>query len=262
MDQITAFFQSLAPAGFDWLGFFKTLLILSATVLALGLLGRLIFGKKSLLNQSLSTAISIVLCCILTVCLNSLGASLESLLTALPFLDISGNDLQLQLSIADLATPLLSMVVLCYFVNQTDRWLPEGKGIFGWFFFRCCGVLLAMVLHRAVTGITCVLVPDPVLFWASWILLGALVLMLLLGALHLLLGGKKALFRSLHDFFFKNDIGKSVYRAVLTTLILALLTWIASLLGVNSLYIGFDGIGSLIVVLILLAIWFVIGHLL
>lgn len=260
MDQISTFFNSLVPAGFDWLSFFKTLLILAAILLVLGLLGRLLFGKKSLLNQSLSTAISILLCCIVTVFLNSLGAGLEFLLSALPFLDISGNTLQLSLS--DLATPLLSMVILCCFVNQADRWMPEGKGFFGWFFFRCCGVLLAMVLHRAVTGIVYFLLPDPVLFWASWILLGALVLMLLLGALHLLFGGKKALFRGLHDFFFKNEVGKTVYRAVLTTLILALLAWIASLLGVNSLYLRFDGIPSLAVVLILLSILFVISHLL
>lgn len=263
MDQISAFFNALVPAGFDWLAFFKTLLILAAAVLVLGLLARLLFGKKSLLNHSLSSAISILFIYIITVCIHSLGVNLNFLLAPLPFVSISGDHLYISVELSSLASQLLSMVILSFLANLADSWLPEGKGVLGWFFFRCISVLLAMLLHLIVYSILNALLPAIILLWTPRVLLIALALMILLGALKVLFSITSPLFTSLHKFFFRHTVGKMVYQAFLTTLVLAAIVYGLELLGIHAIYVASDALmGYLPVLLILLGIWFVIGHLL
>ncbi len=263
MDQFVAFFNSLVPPGFDWYHFFKTLLILAAAVLILGLLARLLFGRKSLLNHSLSSAISILFIYIITVCIHSLGVDLNFLLTPLPFVSIRGDYLQISLELSALASQLLSMVILSFLANLADSWLPNGKGIFGWFFFRCISVLLAMLLHLIVTSIIAALLPAIFLLWTPRILLAALLLMLLLGAIKVVFSVTSPLFHTLHHFFFKHTVGKMVYQAVLTTVVLTAIVYALDYFGVNAIYVASSAlVGYLPILLILLGIWFVIGHML
>ena len=140
MDKIIDFLNSIVPAGFDWQSFFKAALILALGLTLLGLLARLLFGKKSLLNRSLSSAISILFIYIVTVVIHSFGVNLSFLLSPLPFISISGDYLYLAVDMNDLSSHLLSMVILSFLANLADSWLPNGKGIFGWFFFRCISV--------------------------------------------------------------------------------------------------------------------------
>ncbi len=263
MDQITAFLNSLIPAGFDWLSFLKTLLILAAAVLVLGLLARMLFGKKSLLNHSLSSAISILFIYIITVCIHSLGVDLQFLLSPLPFVTISGGYLYIDIDMAKLASQLLSMMILSFLANLADSWLPNGKGVISWFFFRCISVLLAMLLHLIVTSILNALLPQILLLWTPRVLLAALVVMLLLGALKVLFAVTSPLFALLSGFFFKHTIGKMVYKAFLTTLILAAIVYALDYFGINTMYVASSALLSYLpILLILLGIWFVIGHLL
>ncbi len=263
MDQIIAFLNSLLPAGFDWQSFLKALLILAAGVLVLGFLARMLFGKKSLLNRSLSSAISILFIYIITVCIHSLGVNLDFLLSPLPFVSISGEYLYIELEMSALASQLLSMVILSFLANLADSWLPDGKGVIGWFFFRCISVLLAMILHLIVTSLLTALLPEGLLVWTPRILLGALLLMLLLGAFKVIFAVTSPLFALLSNFFFKHTVGKMVYKAVLTTAILAAIVYALDYFGVNALYVAASALqGYLPVLLILLGIWFVIGHLL
>ncbi len=263
MDQIIAFFHSLVPPGFDWQSFLKALLILTAAVLVLGLLARLLFGKKSLLNHSLSSAISILFIYIITVCIHTLGVDLNFLLTPLPFVSISGDYLYISLDLSALSFQLLSMVILSFLANLADSWLPNGKGVIGWFFFRCISVLLAMLLHLITVSILNALLPQIILLWTPRIMLGALTLMILLGALKVLFAVTSPLFNALHGFFFKHTLGKMVYRAVLTTLILSAIVYALDYFGINAVYVASSALmGYLPVLLILLGIWFVIGHLL
>lgn len=263
MDNISTFLQSLIPAGFDFQNFFKTLLILTAAVLIMGLLARLLFGKKSLLNRSLSSAISILFIYIITVCIHSLGVNLQFLLSPLPFVSIRGEYLYISTELSQLATHLLSMVSLSFLANLADSWLPDGKGVLGWFFFRCISVLLAMLLHLITISIINALLPSIILLWTPRILLIALGLMIFLGLLKVPFAVTNPLFAALHNFFFKHTVGKMIYRGVLTTIIIATVVYTLNFLGINTIYIASGVLISYLpILLILLGIWFLIGHLL
>lgn len=263
MDEITAFLNSLLPNGLSWQEFLKALLILAALALVLALLARMLFGKKSLLNRSLSSAISILFIYIITVCIHTLGVNLSFLLSPLPFVTVSGNNLTISVDMSLLASQLLSMMILSFLANLADSWLPNGKHVFSWLFFRCISVLLAMLLHLIVTSILSALLPDLLLLWTPRVLLIALAVMLLLGFLKVLFSLTSPLFSALHSFFFRHTVGKMVYKAFLTTLILCAIFWAMDYFGINVISIASSALlGYLPVLLILLGIWFIIGFLL
>ena len=60
MDQIKALLEGI---DFQSDVFWKAVIIMAAGTLLLGAVGRFIFGKKSVLNQSVSSAISFVMFC-------------------------------------------------------------------------------------------------------------------------------------------------------------------------------------------------------
>ncbi len=261
MDQVIAFINSLVPAGFDWAALLKSAAILAAAVFVLGILARLLFGKNSLLNRSLSSAISILFIYIVTVVIHSLGVDLSFLISPLPFVTITGDYLSISVDMSTLSTHLLSMVILSFLANLADSWLPTGKGIFSWFFFRCISVLLAMLLHLIAISIISVILPAIILLWTPRILLWALVIMILLGALKVLFAVTNPLFAFLYSFFFGHQIGKMVYRAVLTTAILAGIVYGLNYFGISTVYIASSALAAYAPVLVvLLVIWYVIGH--
>ncbi len=263
MDEFIAFLNSLLPDGMSWYDIGKSVLILTAAVLILGFLARLLFGKKSLLNRSLSSAINILFIYIVTVCIHALGVNLNFLLAPLPFVSVSGEYLYISVEMEALASELLSMVILSFLANLADSWLPEGKSVIGWFFFRCMSVLLAMLLHVIVTSILNLILPAIVLLWTPRVLLIALGVMLLLGMVKVVFAVTLPLFALLHNFFFKHTVGKMVYQAFLTTLLLWGIFYALDHFGINALYVASSALlGYLPVLVILIGIWFVIGHLL
>lgn len=262
MDQILDVLRSLVPTGFDLEAFLTAVLVLVVGIFALGLLARLLFGKKSLLNHSISSAISILFIYIVTVVIHSFGVDLGFLLSPLPFVSISGDYLTLTVNMSSLSSHLLSMVILSFLANLADSWLPSGKNAFSWFFFRCISVLLAMVLHLIVTAIIAALLPEGLLVWTPRILLWALMLMIVLGALKILFALTSPLFAALHSFFFSHTVGKMVYKAVLTTAILAAIVYVLNYFGIATVYIASAALAAYVPLLvILLLIWFIIGHL-
>lgn len=263
MEQFITFINSLLPAGFDWQSFLKASLILALGIMILGLLARLLFGKNSLLNRSLSSAISILFIYIVTVVIHSFGVNLSFLISPLPFITLSGDYLYLSVDLTQLSSQLFSMVILSFLANLAESWLPNGKGIFGWFFFRCISVLLAMLLHLIVVSILNVILPAIVLLWTPKIMLWALIAMIILGAFKVLFAVTSPLFKALHSFFFGHVIGKMIYRAVLTTAILGVIIYALNYFGVATVYIAASALTAYAPVLaVLLVIWYVIGHLL
>ena len=84
MNELLNQLQSLVPTGFDMLAFLKVLGILIVVFLAVGFIGRLIFGKKSALNQSVSAAIGILFIYALTIVIHSYGITLDFLVSPCP----------------------------------------------------------------------------------------------------------------------------------------------------------------------------------
>lgn len=271
MDEIVSFLKSLIPEGFDLEKFLYSALLLCGGALVLGFLGRLIFGKKSVLNQSVSSAIGILFIYALTIVLHSQGIDLKLLVSPLPFITLDGDYLHLYSFVSSdyvvACGQLLTMIVLSFLVNLVNGWLPTGKKLIPWLFFRCLSVILAMLLHTIVSVLLNMFLPEGLLTWAPVILLGLLLLMLATGALKFLVGAVigtvNPVIGLLYTFFFSTVIGKQLSKAVLTTgLIFALVAGL-NYIGVTAIYIAGSALIAYIPLLIvLLALWYVIGHLL
>lgn len=270
MEELIASLKSLIPANFDVETFLMTMLLLCAGFLVLGGLARLIFGKRSLMSQSVSSAIGIFFIYAFTVVIYSFGVNLNFLVSPLPFIFLRGEYLHIFSFLgADYVTicgQLLNMVILAFLVNVVDRIMPKGKHIISWLFFRCVSIVAAMLLHVLVNMILTALLPEGLLTWAPVILLALLFVMLLAGALKFLVGTLIAsvnpMIGFLYTFFFATIVGKMLSRAVFTTLIISGLVLALNHLGVVAVCIGSSVlVAYLPLLIILLVLWYIIGRL-
>ncbi len=268
MEAIITYLQGILPEGFQVESFLKMALFLIAGLVIFGLLGRFVFGKGSVLSRSVSSAIAILFIYVITIVIHSLGVDLQFLLSPLPFVKIDGD--YLRFLIYDkgqyplICNQLLTMIILAFVANLADSWLPTGKNIFTWFFFRCLSVIIAMVLHLIANAILAAFLPEGLLTWAPVVLLGLLVVMLLVGALKLLVGlvlsTVNPVIGALYTFFFANIIGKQISKAVLTTAILAGIVALMHYLGIAAVYIASSALVVYIpLLIILLLLWWLIG---
>lgn len=271
MEQILTYLESLIPEGVEGSSLLTSVLTVCAAVLVISLLARLFFGRKSTLNRSISSAINILFIYAVTITVQSLGVNLGFLLSPLPFVSLEGE----YMSIMDLlnsdytviCSHILSMVILAFLANIADGWLPEGKKLLSWFFFRCISVLLAMVLHLLVTTILTALLPEGLLELAPTVLLSLLVVMILVGALKylvgLVIGTVNPIIGALYTFFFANVVGKMLSKAVLTAALVTSIVLILNYFGITALLVASTALlAYLPFLLVLLAVWYVVGHLL
>lgn len=251
--------------------FLTLALVLTIGSLIFGFIGRFAFGKKSVLNQSVSSAIGILFIYAVTVVIHSYGLNLKFLVSPLPFVSISGEWMSIfpiaQSGYVAVCGELLNMIILAFLVNIVNRWMPQGKKLLSWLFFRVLSVALGMVAFSVANYLLTMFLPQGLLTWAPVILLGLLVVMLLVGALKGLMGAVLAsvnpLIGFLYTFFFANVVGKMLTRAMLTTLLLGALVYGLNYLGVTGLAIGTAVLVAYIpMLLLLLALWFIVGKLL
>ena len=271
MEEIMNMLQSLVPENFDMPTFLKAAAILCIGSLVLGFLGRTVFGKKSVLNQSVSSAIGILFIYAATIVIYSYGIDLNFLVSPLPFVSLSGEYLGIfSFAGADyvaICGQLLDMVILAFLVNLVNGWLPTGKKLLGWMFFRCVSVVGAMLFYAVVNHLLAAFLPEGLLMWAPVILLGLLILMLLTGALKILVGAVLSTVNPvvglLYTFFFSTVIGKQISKAVLTTLLISGMVMGLNYIGCTMVYIGAAALAAYLpLLIILLVLWYVIGRIL
>lgn len=271
MDKIFDFFESITPSQFSIYGFFRFLAVLVIGILLLSVIGRLIFGKRSNLNHALSSAIAIICIYILNVVLYSVGIKVDALLSPLPFVQIHGDYLVVydifHSGFRTLCGQLLDLVILAFFVNLLDTWLPKGKKLWGWFFFRILSVILGICLHNVVNMLLGAILPYSFEQIGPMVLIIVLLAALLLGALKLVVGGVlmflNPLLGLLYAFFFSNLVGKQVSKAILTTAILTGLVCLLNFLDITAIYIASAALAAFIpLVLIVLLLWYIVSHLL
>jgi hypothetical protein len=264
LDSLTALF----PTDFNYQGFFIVLGVLSAFLLILGFVGRFIFGRKSVEHGAVSSVIGILFIYALAIVIHSLGIKLNFMLSPLPFINLNGETLSFfHFAGADytqICGEVLDMIILAFVVNLIDRWMPVGKHMFGWFFFRALSVALGTLAFTLVMGLLNQYLPQGLLTWAPVILLGILLLSLALGALKFLVGALLAtvnpLLAVLYTFFFASVLGKMVTKALLTTAIMCAMVYALEYFSIASLPIGTGVLMAYIPLLIaLLILWYIIG---
>lgn len=270
MEAIYGFIESITPENFSAPKYLQFLLILVVGVLALSLIGRLI-GKRSMLSHAVSSAIAILCIYVVNIVVYSTGARLEAILSPLPFVTINGEYLSLfpilTSDFRSICTQVLNMVFLAFLMNLLDSWLPKGKNLLSWYFFRFLSVVLAICLQYVVNLLLGAIVPTTFAQHAPMVLLIILASALLLSSLKLLIGGALAfispLLAILYAFFFSNEVGKQLSKAILTTIILTALVCLMDYLGVVTIYIASAALAAYLPLLIIvLILWYVVGHLL
>lgn len=270
MEAIYSFIESITPDHFDAPQYVKFLLILVVGVLVLGIIARL-FGKRSLLSHAISSAIAILCIYVVNIVIYSTGVKLDAILSPLPFVNISGDYLAvfpiLTSDLYSICSQVLNMVFLAFLMNLLDSWLPKGKKVLSWYFFRFLSVVLAICLQYVINLLLGAIIPTTLAEHAPMVLLVILAAALLLGSLKLLVGGALAFLNPIlaifYTFFFSNLVGKQLRKAILTTLILTALVCLLDYLGVVSIYIASAALAAYLpLLIIILLLWYVVGHLL
>lgn len=271
MEAIYAFIESVTPAGFNARQFLQFLAIVVLGLLALAVIARLIFGKRSNMNHAVSSAIAILCIYVVNVVIYSTGAKLDVILSPLPFVSISGDFLTLfPILTADfnsICTHVLDMIILAFLMNLLDGWLPKGQKMLSWYFFQFLSVVLAICLQYVVNLLLGVILPEGFAQIAPTVLMIVLTASLALGALKLLVGGALAfinpLLGILYTFFFSTMVGKQLSKAILTAAILTALVCLLDYLEITAICIATAALAAYIpLIVIVLILWYVVGHLL
>lgn len=260
------------PRNLDFITVAEFMLYFIAASLILGVLGRVMLGKRSSLNHSLSSVMGILFIYAATVTVYTFKPwVLEILLSPLPFVTFAGDYLIL-LPISDvqfpaLCTQILSLIILAFLVNLLDNILPKGNNVVSWYLMRFITIALCMMLHLLVCWTFETYLPEVLVKYAPTLLLAILVFMLLSGALNLILGlfiaTVNPFMGAMYTFFFSTVIGKQVSKAVFSAAIVTGVFWLMDYFGYTIIAISAAALLTYIpLALVLLVLWYLIGHVL
>ncbi len=264
--------QDLIPTQVELGSMMKYLVIFAAASLLLGLVGRAALGKRSDLNHALSSVMGILLVYVLTIVIYTFRPwELDKLLSPLPFVVFAGEYMSLfsfqTASIGIICYEILAMLILSFLVNLFDTFIPQGETAVSWYLLRFLTVILAMGAHLLARWALTTYLPDVLVTYAPMILLGILAVLLLLGVLKMILGlvltAVNPILGAIYAFFFSNIIGKQLTKAVLSTAILCALVYLLEYVGIFLVSITQEALLAYIPALvILLVLWYLIGHIL
>lgn len=235
--------------------------------IVLGLVGRFAFGRKSILNISVSSSFGILFIYGLSVIIASSEMNLSPLAAPLPFVTVSGNALLLidfyHAPYTSICSEILSMIILAFLVNLADSLLPKPKNVVKWIFFRLLTILIGYLLHLSTVWLFETYLPNSIVTYAPIVLLAILALMLMTGSLKIVIGAlistSNPIVGALYTFFFANIIGKQITKAVLTTAIIIGLIVALQYAGISSIAISAAAIlPYLPVVILLLVMWYLL----
>lgn len=268
METLTNLLTNL-PTNIDIISMMKFIGVFAFGILFIGLLGRVVLGKRSSLNHSVSSAMGILFVYALTVVVYTFDPyALSKYLAPLPFVRFSGDVLHIfsfkGAAYAEVCREVLSMIILAFLVNLLDCWIPKGKKFGTWFINRVLTVLLAMVLHYLVKWTFNAFLPGVLVTYAPTIVLCILGAMLALGVaniiLSLVLTVVNPIIGALYTFFFSNFLGKQISKAVFTTVILCCVVIALNYFGYAAIGISAGVLGNYIPLLaVLIILWYLLG---
>lgn len=263
---------SMIPAEITIVTMIKFIAVLAVFVFVVCFLFRMLFGKKSAVNEALCAGIGVLCIYITTIMIYTFSpGNLENFLVPLPFLEFSGDSLYL-MSFEDagftaICSQFLSMVILVLLYNLASGILPDGEetSVVNWLLLRFMTIIAAMTAHWFLSGVTESFLPDLLISYGPMILLLCLVASMMMGILKVILGIAltvvNPLFGILFTFFFRNTLGKQISKAMLTATILSLLVVILRRLGYGIVCISASALASYIPLLaVLLGLWVLIGR--
>ncbi len=271
MEFINDFMQEVQLHTDTILSYLKFLGILVFGILLLSSLFHFIFGKKAQLNHAVSATVEILCLYVINIVIYSLGLHWELFLSPLPFISIEGDYMHVMPILSTdfhlVCEQVLKVVMIAFLVNLLESIMPIGKRLLSWYFFRLLTVVLAVGANYLVDMLITAFVPETVFAMAETVLLVLLVALILLGSLKVLVGVTLAfldpIVSALYTFFFSSIVGRQLARALVTTALLTALVALLDTLELTTIFIAASGLTAYIPLLIvLLALWYVIGHIL
>lgn len=264
--------SSYFPTEMDFTTVAEFMLYFTAASLILGVLSRMVLGKRSSLNHSLSSVMGILFIYAATIVVYTFKPwNLEILLSPLPFVTFAG-DYLIVLPMTDaqfpaLCTQILSLIILAFLVNLLDTFIPKGKNVVSWYLLRFITVALCMLLHLLVCWAFEMYLPEVLVKYAPTVLLGLLLFMMLSGILNLILGAvitaANPFMGAMYTFFFSNIIGKQLSKAVFSSAVLCGIFFLMDYFGYTIISITAASLMTYIpLALVLLILWYLIGHVL
>ena len=264
--------SSYFPRELNFIVVAKFMLYFTAASLILGVLGRVVLGKRSSLNHSLSSVMGILFIYAVTVTVYTFQPwNLHILLSPLPFVTFA-EDYMILLPITDshflpLCTQILSLIILAFLVNLLDTFIPKGNNVVSWYLLRFITIALCMMLHLIVCWAFETYLPDFLVKYAPALLLCILAFMLLSGMLNLIMGlviaTANPFLGAMYTFFFSTVIGKQVSKAVFSSAIVSGVFWLMDYFGYTVIAVSAAALMAYIpLALAFLVLWYLIGHIL
>lgn len=263
---------SYIPAEVDFASTMQFLFFFAVVSLLMGVLGRVVMGKRSSLNHAMSSAMGILFIYAVTMCIYTFWPELGMhQLSPLPYITFFEDYIVLSpvigVSLSIFCTQTLSLIILSFLVNLLDAFLPKGSSVLSWYLYRFFTVALAMILHIMVQWVSNTYLPTGLVTYAPMILLGILIGMLLLGLLNIILGVALTVMNpiigGIYTFFFSNIVGKQITKAVFSSALICFLFIVLDKLGYTVICISAAAIGSYIpLAVVLLILWYLLGHVL
>lgn len=263
---------SYLPSEIDFMTVAQFLLYFAAASLVLGGISRVVLGKRSSLSHALSSVMAVLFIYTITVVIYTFKPwNLDILLSPLPFVTFSDHYLIihpiLDLTFPALCTQVLSLLILTFLINLVDTLIPEGEGILSWLLLRLITVLGSFGLHLLVSWAFRTYLPDALVTYAPMVLLGILLVLLASGVISLMLGLVIAVtspfLGAMYTFFFSNIMGKQISKSIFTGGVICGILWLLEHFGLVVILISPAALLTYIpLALVLLGLWFLIGHLL
>lgn len=264
--------SSYLPAEINFVSVAEFMLFFTAASLILGVLSRMVLGKRSSLNHSLSSVMGILFIYAMTIVVYTFKPwNLELLLSPLPFVTFAGDYLivfpMTDAQFPAVCTEVLSLVILAFLVNILDTVVPRGQNVVSWYLLRFITMVLCMGVHLVVRWAISTYLPEILVQYAPTVLLILLAFMLLSGILNLVLGLVIAVANpfmgAMYTFFFSNVIGKQLSKAIFTSAILCGVVYLMEFFGYTVISISAAALLTYIpLALVLLVLWYLIGHVL
>lgn len=263
---------SYIPAEIDFVKSMQFVFLFAVASLITGVFGRVVMGKRSSVNHAMSSSMGILFIYAVTICIFTFQPwKLSELLSPLPFVTFYDEFIILSPVIGAswslFCSQALSLIILSFLVNLLDSFIPKGSNILTWYLYRFLTVTLAMILHFLVHWACNTYLPTGLVTYAPILLLGVLLSMLLLGVLNIFfsiaLTMINPLFGGIYTFFFSNIIGKQITKAVFSSAVICAVFLLLEKLGYTVICISAAAILTYIPLgLVLLILWYVLGHIL
>lgn len=271
MTQIQEILAAIETQKETIISYAKFLGILVFGFLLLSSLFRFVFGKKAQLNHAVSSAVEILCLYIINIAIYSLGLHWDVFLSPLPFIGIDGDYLNIMPILSTdfhlVCEQILKVVAIAFLVNILDDIMPKGKKLLSWYFFRLLTVVLAVGANYLADMLITAFVPETVFAMAETVLLCLLVALILLGSLKFITGIVLSFLDPivgvLYTFFFSNFIGRQLAKALVSTALITALVALLDYLELTTVFIAASALTAYIPLLVIvLALWYVIGHIL